>query len=145
MRLLLAVMVISVLACSSSVEFPPVSPEDVEVYMSDTLIRSPDGDIYRTPPGALPGEYVVVWRTTENVRTEREGAARARDDRLNWWNTYPLGWSDDQVVEHLRGIAAEHGADALLIDLIDRAPGGEVDVGARAVCFLARHPELAKK
>jgi len=129
MRILSAVLVmLAVLACSSSSKLPQVAPEDVEVYMPGMV--------------AMAENHIVVWETRQVVVGDEA------------WNTYPSSYSDDQIVQDLREEAAMRGADALLIDRIYRIthtdPLGEslppeARVIARAVCFLDRHPELAEK
>ena len=129
MRMLLVVlMTTAILGCSSSMKLPPVSPEDVEVYMPSMV--------------AMAENYVVVWETRQVAVSDEA------------WNTYPVSYSNDRIVEDLKEEAAKRGADALLIDRIYRIthtdPTGEslppeARVIARAVCFLDRHPELAEQ
>ena len=130
MRMLSVVlMTTAVLGCSSSTKLPPVSPEDVHVYM----------------PGQEPHEaYVVVWETNDYM------VARQRPHQA--YNTYPGSWTDDQLVEHLKKEAAKHGADALLVVYITEPRESTYDtsssgwsVRALAICILRLHPELAEK
>ena len=116
MRFLIALLVASVVACSSSTKLPPVAPEDVEVYKSGTLMQSPEGVYYRTPPVPVPEEYVVAWQTAENVEVERQAFTAGREyEGFHKWNTYPNSWTDEQITEDLKEEAAKRGADALLI------------------------------
>ena len=129
MRMLSVVlMTTAVLGCSSSTKLPPVSPEDVHVFM----------------PGQGPHEeYVVVWETNDYMVSQRPDQA---------YNTYPSSWTADQLVEHLKEEAAKHGADALLIVYITKPREATHDtissgwnIRALAICILRLHPELAEK
>jgi len=131
MRILSVILITTaVLGCSSSTKLPPVSPDDVHVYM----------------PGQEPHEaYVVVWETNDYM------VSMQRPYRA--YNTYPSSWTADQLVEHLKKEAAKHGADALLIEYIteptepsaaySRTPRWKAR--ALAICILRLHPELAEK
>ena len=137
MRILSAVLITTaVLGCSSSTKLPPVSPEDVEVYMP--------GQQY------MLRDYIVVWETNDEFYPSGS------------YNTYSVARTDEQVIEDLKEEAAKRGADALVVEWIRSTkardgtahnpgagnPGGRAaqkTARALAICFLDRHPELAEK
>jgi len=144
MRILSAVLVvIAVLACSSSTKLPPVEPEDVEVYMP--------GQQY------MLRDYVVIWET--NDESSRRGG----------YNIYSPARTDEQIIQDLKEEAAKRGADAIVIEWFRGTTAREGREGtivhdqrltpasgsygraaqksarALAICFLDRHPELAEK
>jgi len=83
-------------------------------------------------PGTFPSEsYKVMARYSESM---------------------PLNTQDNQLIELVKGMAAEVGADALLVDAIRRTTEGGIEtdlrqeqlkiIEARAIYFPSRHPEL---
>jgi hypothetical protein len=112
-------VVVAAMACSSGVKLPPVSPEDVEVFM---------------PGVPIADEYKVMAAIEEAFSMDTQDAAII--DRVKE-RAAELG-ADAVIIDRIR--ATSEGAIEQNL-----AQEQQKIVNARAIYFPSRHPELAEQ